>query len=152
MPALHKILWSAFIRSPCCKRVSTRTAQAGFVSQTRWTMELQRGIIAKDYNLLSLGETVSMTRCTRWLRSLLSFACLFFTLMCDMGRWLLLCLCPSPALAAEIGAHPLLLWKRKKAKLPISMDSITTRSEVWPCDNPRTGVNRAPTRTVLIIG
>ena len=42
-----------------------------------------------------------MTRCTRWIRSLLSFACLPFTLLCDVGRCLCLCLCPSPALAAE---------------------------------------------------
>ena len=42
-----------------------------------------------------------MTRCTRWLRSLLSFAGALFTLMCDVGRFLFLCLRPSPALAAE---------------------------------------------------
>jgi hypothetical protein len=42
-----------------------------------------------------------MTRCTRWLRNLLSFACLLFTLICDAGHFLLLCLRPSPALAAE---------------------------------------------------
>ena len=42
-----------------------------------------------------------MIRYTRWLRSCLSFACLLFTLVCDAGRFLLLCLRPSPALAAE---------------------------------------------------
>ena len=42
-----------------------------------------------------------MIRCTRWLRSRLSFACLLFTLMCDAVRFLFLCLRPSPALAAE---------------------------------------------------
>jgi putative transposase len=42
-----------------------------------------------------------MTRCTRWLRSLLSFACMLSTLMCDTGRFLCLCLRPSPAIAAE---------------------------------------------------
>jgi transposase InsO family protein len=42
-----------------------------------------------------------MIRCTRWLRSLLSFACFLFTLLCDAGRFLFLCLRPSPALAAE---------------------------------------------------
>jgi putative transposase len=40
-------------------------------------------------------------RYIRWLRSRLSFACLLFTLMCDAVRFLLLCLRPSPALAAE---------------------------------------------------
>ena len=43
-----------------------------------------------------------MTRCTRWLRSLISFVCLLFMLVCDAVRFLLLCLRPSPALAAEI--------------------------------------------------
>jgi putative transposase len=43
-----------------------------------------------------------MTRCTRWPRSLLSCACLLFSLVCDVGRFLFLCLHPSPTLAAEI--------------------------------------------------
>jgi len=42
-----------------------------------------------------------MTRYTRWLHSRLSFPCLLFTLVCDAVRFLLLCLRPSPALAAE---------------------------------------------------
>jgi putative transposase len=42
-----------------------------------------------------------MTRYTRWLRSLMSFACLLFTPVYDAVRFLLLCLRPSPALAAE---------------------------------------------------
>lgn len=42
-----------------------------------------------------------MTRCTRWRHSALACACLLFTLVGDVGRFLLLCLCPSPALAAE---------------------------------------------------
>lgn len=42
-----------------------------------------------------------MTRCTRWLCSLQSCARLFFTLVCDVGRFLLLCFDPSPALTAE---------------------------------------------------
>jgi putative transposase len=42
-----------------------------------------------------------MTRCTRWLCCLPSFACLLFALMCDAGRFLFLCLRPSPTLAAE---------------------------------------------------
>jgi putative transposase len=43
-----------------------------------------------------------MSCCTRWLRSLLSCACQLFTLVCDVARFLFLCLRPSPALAAEI--------------------------------------------------
>jgi len=43
-----------------------------------------------------------MTRCSRWLRSLLSCAWLFFTLVGDVGRFLFLRLHPSPTLAAEI--------------------------------------------------
>jgi putative transposase len=42
-----------------------------------------------------------MTRCPRRLRNLMRFACLLLTLMCDAGRFLLLCLRPRPALAAE---------------------------------------------------
>jgi len=48
-----------------------------------------------------LGGTLTMTRYIRWLRSPLAFACLFFTLMCDIVRFVWLCLRPSPALAAE---------------------------------------------------
>jgi putative transposase len=65
-------------------------------------MTLPGGIIARDHNLLSLGDTLATTRCTRWLRSLLSFARLSCTLVCDVGCFLLLCLRPSPTLAAEI--------------------------------------------------
>ena len=64
-------------------------------------MGLPRGIIAKDYNLLSLGATFAMTRCPRRLHYLMRFAGLLLTLMGDAGRFLLLCLRPSPALAAE---------------------------------------------------
>jgi putative transposase len=42
-----------------------------------------------------------MIRYPRRLRNLMRFACLLLTLMCDAGRFLLLCLRPSPALAAE---------------------------------------------------
>lgn len=42
-----------------------------------------------------------MIRCTRGLRSLLSFACSLFTLLWDAGRFLFCCLRPSPALAAD---------------------------------------------------
>src|SRR5713101_6219269 len=64
-------------------------------------MGLPRGIIAKDYNLLALGATLAMIRYPRRLRNLMRFACLLLTLTCDAGRFLLLCLRPSPALAAE---------------------------------------------------
>jgi transposase InsO family protein len=42
-----------------------------------------------------------MTRCIRLLRNLMRFACLQLTLVRDAGRWLLLSLWPSSALAAE---------------------------------------------------
>jgi putative transposase len=42
-----------------------------------------------------------MTQCPRRLRHLMRFAGLLLTLMCDAGRFLLLCLRPSPALVAE---------------------------------------------------
>jgi putative transposase len=75
--------------------------RADFGAKPYWTMVLPGGIIARDHNLLSLGDTLAMTRCTRWLHNLLSLACLLFTFMCDAGRFLFLCLRPSPALAAE---------------------------------------------------
>jgi putative transposase len=71
------------------------------VAKPFWTMGLAGGIIAKDDNLVSLGATFAMTRCPRRLRNLMRFACLLLTLMCDAGRFLLLCLRPSPTLAAE---------------------------------------------------
>jgi putative transposase len=71
------------------------------VAKPCWTIALPRGIITRDHNLLPLGDAVVIIRYIRWLRSRLSFACLLFTLMCDAGRFLLLCLHPSPALAAE---------------------------------------------------
>src|SRR5262245_47033601 len=64
-------------------------------------MALPRGIITKAYNLLSLGAPFAMIQCPQWLRNLMQFAGLLLTLMRDAGRFLLLCLCPSPALAAE---------------------------------------------------
>ena len=42
-----------------------------------------------------------MTRCIRQLRNLIRFAYLLLTMGCNAGRFLLLCLRPSPALAAE---------------------------------------------------
>jgi len=95
-------LCSAIIGSPCRKRVRDRTAQGARVAKWLWTRGLPGGIIAKDHNLLPQGDTLAMTRCTRWLRSLLLFACFLFTLLGDAGRFLFLCLRPSPALAAEI--------------------------------------------------
>jgi putative transposase len=73
-----------------------------------------------------------MTRCTRWLRSLLARACLFFTLVCDVGRFLFLCLHPSPRLAAEI------LFLRKQLALyqerhvtPRRASNTTRLALVW---------------------
>ena len=97
----RQVLWSAIIQSPCCKRVSQRTGQAAGVVKPHWTMALPRGIITRDHNLLPLGDTFVLIGCTRWLRSRPSCACLLFTLMRDAVRFLLLCLRPSPALAAE---------------------------------------------------
>jgi putative transposase len=57
--------------------------------------------MAKDYNLLPQGDSLAMTLCTPWLCRLQSFASILFTLMCDAGRFLFLCLRPSPTLAAE---------------------------------------------------
>ena len=42
-----------------------------------------------------------MTQCPRRLHYLMRFAGLLLTLLCDAGRFLFLCLCPSPALAVE---------------------------------------------------
>jgi hypothetical protein len=64
-------------------------------------MGLPRGIIARDVNLLALGATFTMTQFPGRLRHLMRFAGLLLTLLCDAGRFLLLCLRPSPALAAE---------------------------------------------------
>jgi putative transposase len=74
---------------------------ADFGAKPQWTMGLPRGIIAKDYNLLSLGATFAMIRYPRRLHYLMRFARLLLMLLWDAGRFLLLCLRPSPALAAE---------------------------------------------------
>lgn len=100
-PAPQDSLWSAIIGAPCRKRVNASTDQVALGAKPLWTMGLPRGIIAKDYNLLSLGDPFTMTRCPRQLHSLMQFAGLLLTLMGDAGRFLLLCLRPSPALAAE---------------------------------------------------
>jgi putative transposase len=50
---------------------------------------------------MPVRDTLAMTRCTRWLRSFMSFTCMLFTFLGDTGRFLLLCLRPSSALAAE---------------------------------------------------
>jgi putative transposase len=70
-------------------------------AKPHWTLGLPTGIIAKDYNLLSLGATFTIIRYPRRLHYLMRFARLLRTLLCDAGRFLLLCLRPSPALAAE---------------------------------------------------
>src|SRR5262249_37063882 len=64
-------------------------------------MALPRGIITKDYNLLSLGAPFAMIQCPQWLRNLMRFAGLLLTLMRDAGIFLLLCLAPSPALGEK---------------------------------------------------
>src|SRR5215831_13231735 len=52
-------LCSAIIGAPCRKRVSDRTAQVALVAKRLWTMGLPGGIIAKDHNLLPLGDTLA---------------------------------------------------------------------------------------------
>jgi putative transposase len=76
--------------------------RADFGAKPHWTMVLPKGIIDREHNLLFLGDTVAMIRCIRLLRNLMQFALPLLTLVCDAGRFLLLCLRPSPALAAEI--------------------------------------------------
>ena len=73
-----------------------------------------------------------MTRCTRWLRSLLSCACLFFTLVCDAGRFLLLCLHPRPTLAAEnrFLRKQLALYQERHVK-PRRATNATRLALVW---------------------
>jgi putative transposase len=73
-----------------------------------------------------------MTRCTRWLRSLLSCACLFFTLVCDAGRFLLLCLHPRPTLAAEkrFLRKQLALYQERHVKLRRATNA-TRLAWVW---------------------
>jgi putative transposase len=73
-----------------------------------------------------------MTHCSRWLRSLLSCACLFYTLVCDVGRFLFLCLHPNLTLAAEI------LFLRKQLALyqerhvtPRRASNTTRLALVW---------------------
>ena len=73
-----------------------------------------------------------MTRCTRWLRSLLSCTCLLFTLLCDAGRFLLLCWHPRPALAAEnlYLRKQLALYQERKVK-PKRATNATHLAMVW---------------------
>jgi hypothetical protein len=53
--------------------VSAWTGQVELVAKPLWTMGLPRGIIARDYNLLSLGAPFAMTRCPQRLRNLMWF-------------------------------------------------------------------------------
>jgi putative transposase len=73
-----------------------------------------------------------MTRCTQWLRSLLSCPCLLFTPMCDVGRFLFLCLRPSPALAAEnlFLRKQLALYQERRTK-PRRATNAIRMSLVW---------------------
>jgi putative transposase len=73
-----------------------------------------------------------MARCTRQLRSLLSGASLFFTLVRDAGRFLLLCLRPRPALAAEnlFLRKQLALYQERHVK-PRHATNSTRLALVW---------------------
>jgi putative transposase len=74
-----------------------------------------------------------MPRCIRWLRSLLSFACVLCMLMGDAGRWLFLCLRPSPALAAEnlFRRKQLTLYQERQIE-PQRATNAIRMSLVWP--------------------
>jgi transposase InsO family protein len=73
-----------------------------------------------------------MIRYTRWLRSLLSFACILLALLGDAGRFLFLCLRPSPALAAEnlFLRKQLALYQERQAK-PRRATNAIRMSLVW---------------------
>jgi hypothetical protein len=73
-----------------------------------------------------------MTRCTRWRRSHLSFACVLCTLMCDAGRGLFLWLRPSLALAAEnlFLRKQLALYQERQTK-PQRTTNAIRMSLVW---------------------
>lgn len=120
------------ISLPCRKRVSVWTGQGEVVVKPLWTTGLPRGIIAKDDNVLSLGATCTMTRCPRRCRTLMRFAGFLLTLMSDTGRCLLLCLRPSPALAAEnlcLRKHPALYQERHTT--PRRATNATRLAFVW---------------------
>jgi transposase InsO family protein len=73
-----------------------------------------------------------MTRCIRLFRNLMRFACLLLTLMLDAGRFLLLCLRPSPALAAEnlFLRKQLMLYQERHTK-PRRTTNTTRLALVW---------------------
>jgi putative transposase len=73
-----------------------------------------------------------MTSCPRRLRNLMRFACLLLTLVCDGGRFLLLFLRPSPALAAEnlFLRKQLALYQERQVK-PRRATDATRLALVW---------------------
>jgi putative transposase len=73
-----------------------------------------------------------MTRCPQWLRNLMRGACLLLTLMLDAGQFLLLCLRPSPALAAEnlFLRKQLTLYQERHSK-PRCATNATRLALVW---------------------
>ena len=73
-----------------------------------------------------------MTRCIRQLRNLMRFACLLLTFICDAGRFLLLCLRPCPALAAEnlFLRKQLALYQERNVK-PQRATNATRVALVW---------------------
>lgn len=73
-----------------------------------------------------------MTRCIRQLRNLIRFAYLLLTMGCNAGRFLLLCLRPSPALAAEnfFLRKQLALYQERQVK-PRRATNTTRLALVW---------------------
>ena len=106
--------------------------RADFGAKPHWTMGLPKGIIDREHNLLFLGDTVVMIRCIRLLRNLMQFALPLLTLVCDAGRFLLLCLHPSPALAAEILLlrKQLVLYQERHVK-PRRATNVMRIALVW---------------------
>ena len=81
---------------------------------------------------MTLGDTLAMTRCTRLLHNLMRFACPLLTLVGDGGRFLLFCLRPSPALAAEnlFLRKQLALYQERSIK-PRRATNATRIALVW---------------------
>ena len=75
---------------------------------------------------------MAMTRCTRGLCRVQSFTCFLFTLLCDAGRFLFLCLRPSPALAAEnLFLRKQLALYQERHTAPRRATNATRTALVW---------------------
>jgi putative transposase len=81
---------------------------------------------------MSQRDILAMTQSTRWCRSLIRFACMLFTFVCDAWRVLLLCLRPRAALAAEnlFLRKQLALYQERHVK-PRRATNVTRLALVW---------------------